>query len=301
MGDIVQVSIIITAFNQHHEFMNLMAGIEIQIRKNPSICSEIIIVDNGSDPPLATIHNIELLGVPVRYLYRTPVPRNFRPASSRNMGIQASSAELILFIDGDCIPGPTHLQSHFQRLATARGPLITLGHRIFIDGKNADPEAIRAHECNLSYLPEIASSSNYSLNRDRRMEEFGQFDEHPMPFHCCHGCNLGVRRVDLRTGGGFDEEFDGYWGYEDIEFGYRIWAAGARLEYLPDAFVFHQESISSSSLNRALEAPRNFELACAKIPRFREYRASLNRSYYKTAIGTASSACGADCDDMHPR
>jgi len=93
------------------------------------------------------------------------------------------------------------------------------------------------------------------------LEEFEDFYLHTMPFHCCHACNLGIRRADLKSVGGFDEDFDGYWGYEDIEFGYRMWACGAKLRYLSTSFVYHQEPMVLSITRRSFDARRNYAMA----------------------------------------
>jgi len=160
-------------------------------------------------------------------------------------------------------------------------PVVTLGHRIFIDGVDVNPNIIRESRCDLRHIPEINSASNYGFTRDRRLEEFEEFDSHPMPFHCCHGCNMGIRRIDLQNVGGFDEDFDGYWGYEDIEFGYRIWAQGAKIDYLRTAYVYHQEERGTSASRLAFGASRNYALACNKIPGFSRFRDQLNRWYYQ--------------------
>lgn len=275
------LSIVITAFNQHHEFKNLMAGIAVQIEKNPSIPVEIVIVDNGSAPQLETVIETNQINIPIRFIYRDFVKHNFRPSSAKNIGIDIADGELILLLDGDCIPGPSYLRDHWEWLRTSTEPVVTLGHRIFIDGKNVNPSKICEYNGHLHHIPEIASASNYGLLKDRRLEEFENFDRHPMPFHCCHGCNLGIRRVDFDNIKGFDETFDGYWGYEDIEFGYRMWAQGARLAYLRSAYVYHQETTESLATSRVLDGRRNYALVCEKIPGFREFRDCLNRPYYK--------------------
>jgi chondroitin synthase len=257
-----------------------LVGLAVQIAQNPSIPVEIVVVDNGSDPPLEAVLDANRVDVRTRYIQRTPVMRNFRPGSARNIGIGAANGEFILFLDGDCIPGPSYLQAHWEQLRTSTEPVVTLGHRIFINGGDVDPTVIRDCRGDLDHIPEFASASNYGLARDRRLEEFDSFDRHPMPFHCCHGCNLGIRRVDLDNVGGFDEGFDGYWGYEDIEFGYRMWAEGAKLAYLRTAYVYHQEATESSLARRPFEARRNYELACGKILGFRDFRDRLNRPYY---------------------
>lgn len=275
-----KVSILITAFNQHHEFINTIAAIAVQIEQNPSICVEIIIVDNGSDPRLDTMFDPRQVDAPIRFIWRPPAELNFRPSSAHNIAIRASNGHFILFLDGDCIPGHSYLCDHYGQLKTSTEPVVTLGHRVFIDGGNVLPAMIKERLCDLEHVQEVKSSSNYWLLKDRRLKEFEAFDRHPMPFHCCHGCNLGIRRVDLDPVGGFDEDFDGYWGYEDIEFGYRMWAQGVKFTYLPTAYVYHQEAKEPLVGRCPSDVHRNYTLACRKIPGFRSYRDSLNRAYY---------------------
>lgn len=271
------LSIVVTAFNQHHAFENLMASIFVQTEKNPSIPVEVVIVDNGSAPKLETIIETNQVNFPIRVIYRDFCERNFRPSSAKNIGIGTAIGEFILLIDGDCILGPSCLRDHWELLSTSTDPIVTLGHRIFIDGKDVDPSIIRKYYCDLHHIPEIASASNNGFLGDRRLVEFENFDCHPMPFNCCHGCNLGIRRVDFNNVKGFDESFDGYWGYEDIEFGHRMWGQGARIVYLHSAYVYHQETTESLSRSRVFESRRNYELVCERIPGFKEFRDSLNR------------------------
>jgi predicted glycosyltransferase involved in capsule biosynthesis len=48
------------------------------------------------------------------------------------------------------------------------------------------------------------------------------------------GCFLMGPRLLLHDLGGFDEDFDGAWGYEDIEFAHRlITIAGSRPTFVP--------------------------------------------------------------------
>lgn len=275
-----RVSIVITAFNQHYNFLNSMASLAVQIENNPSIPVEIVIVDNGSEPALEDVFEPSLFEVPIHFIKRNAISHNFRPGSARNIGIGSTNGDFILFLDGDCIPGPVYLQSHWERMRMSAESVVTLGHRIFIDGVNVNPSMIREYQCDLRHIPEINSASNYGLARDRRLKEFEEFDNHPMPFHCCHGCNMGIRRIDLQNVGGFDEDFDGYWGYEDIEFAYRMWAQGAKINYLRPAYVYHQEERCTLASRLALGASRNYALACERIPGFSTFRDQLNRSYY---------------------
>ena len=256
-----------------------MAGLSVQLTKNPTVDAEVIVVDNGSVSPTPDALPTSIgTGMPLRFIWRSIEKQQFRPGSARNIGIQAARGDFVLFLDGDCVPGPAHLREHLSELEASKGPVLTIGHRIFVDGRRLSPDEIRLRGCDLGHLPVIRSDSNYGLRHDRRLEEFRNFDRHPMPFNCCHGCNLGLRRKDALEIGMFDPVFDGYWGYEDIEFGHRMWAAGASLRYLSEAYVYHQEGDTG---RRSDDRERNFELACARIPGFKDFRDKQGREYYR--------------------
>lgn len=79
------------------------------------------------------------------------------------------------------------------------------------------------------------------------------------------GGNSSVRRKYLWAAGGYDEDFDFYWGDEDAELGYRMQKLGARPRYLPEAMIFHQWHETSKSgvpgRNRILFLLKHPELA----------------------------------------
>jgi hypothetical protein len=95
----------------------------------------------------------------------------------------------------------------------------------------------------------VASVSNYGLAVDRRMEELLSLDSHPLPWDCMYVCNMAVHR-DCLGDHRFNRVFDGYWGYEDIELGYRLHRAGLSFSYVPEAFAYHQENFSLSPKDR---------------------------------------------------
>ncbi len=98
-----------------------------------------------------------------------------------------------------------------------------------------------------------------------------------MPFNCFHGCNVAFRKLDAEAVGLFDPTFDGYWGYEDIEFGYRLYKSGVKLAYNAEGIVYHQENDVLAISDRLNGRQRNLKIACDKIPGFRDFRGSLGR------------------------
>ena len=65
-----------------------------------------------------------------------------------------------------------------------------------------------------------------------------------MLFAC--GGNLLVRRRSFLAVGGFDDEYFAY--YEDVDLGWRLWAAGWRVLFEPRAVARHRSNASSDRL-----------------------------------------------------
>lgn len=68
---------------------------------------EVIIVDNKSTSPLVLPSALATGALPVTLL-RCPRPG---PASARNVGVQHTRTEWVLFIDSDCLPTSTMLSA----------------------------------------------------------------------------------------------------------------------------------------------------------------------------------------------
>lgn len=274
------LSVIIVAHNQHAFLECLLTAVGLsrsQQRLEDRL--EIIVVDIGSAPALrGTISLPPPLFEPI-WCRLEPGDLAFQPGAGRNLGLTHASGTSVLFLDGDCIPGSLCLESHLQFLNSADQPVITLGHRIFVDGFSITPETLYAGS-DPAVIPMVESASNYSLSFDRRLPELKSLETHSMPCNTCHGCNMGVTPLSLVRALGFAPAFDGYWGYEDVELGYRLVQAGARIHYLPDAFVYHLEGGGLPETKRREDRKRNFRLACELIPGFAEFRARCGANFY---------------------
>ncbi|CAN5448801.1 hypothetical protein BH10ACT7_BH10ACT7_04320 [soil metagenome] len=90
-----------------------------------------------------------------------------------------------------------------------------------------------------------------------------------------HGCNASVSRSAWAKIGGFDQVFDGRWGYEDTEFAYRLSRAGTVFIAEPRALGIHLEDACQTHA-RSEEEAINFEIACERIPGFRDFKAAIN-------------------------
>lgn len=167
----------------------------------------------------------------------------FGPASSRNAGIEAAKGDVIVSLDSDMICPRRYLESHmgwFHKSAK----IATIGLRKFVQASTIRPEDVIANFHLISSLPPICSISNTVVGSrsDKRIPELKRLRSHPFPSNCFHGGNVAYWRDDAINIGLWDEDFNGNYGYEDIEFGQRLFENGTKLAFEDGATTYHQEN-----------------------------------------------------------
>jgi len=201
--------------------------------------------------------------------------RRYRPATSRNIGIQHARGDVILSLDFDMICHPRTVEEHLKILH--RNPrAATIGYRKFIDSSSLTPWDVLKKPESLRRLPIVRSASNTSGGYyDKRLPEFAFFRKHEYPFNCFHGCNVAYFRDDASDAGNWNTEFDGVYGYEDLEFGLRLWENDVELVYNELAFGYHQENQVVSQHKKIRERYYNLEKLYGMMPKLRDYRRKL--------------------------
>jgi glycosyltransferase involved in cell wall biosynthesis len=175
----------------------------------------------------------------------------FGPAHSRNVGIYKAKGDVIVSLDSDMICPRSFLESHMVWFHKSN-KIATIGLRKFVEASSVKPEDIIQNFHLLSSLPEICSVSNTVVGRhkDKRIPELKRLRRHPHPGNCFHGGNVAYRRDDALNVGLWNEDFNGNYGYEDIEFGQRLFQNGIKLVFEGGATTYHQENDSVSAYQR---------------------------------------------------
>ena len=202
----------------------------------PDSLVEVIVVDDGSELPLAPIDPIGSL--------RTRVVRQedlgFGLARARNNGAAQASGEILVFLDCDMVPEPTWLEAH-ARWHHLVPDAVTLGFRRHVDFDGISPDDIAAA---------ARSGDVGDLFVERKQEEPEWIEFHMSRtagltsndddlFRVVTGGNLAMRAEAFHAVGGFDESFT-QWGAEDTELGYRLFTFGAELIPERGALCWHQ-------------------------------------------------------------
>ncbi len=223
------VSVIIPSYQTPPETLaRTLAALEGQTY--PRDLFEVVIVDDGSEPPLRpplTPMDVKV----VRQEY------NGGRAKARNAGARAATHGILLFLDGDVLVERNWIAAH-ARWHHAVSDALTLGPRVHaaMDGIDADiirrrpgslQELLSDHPKDPSWVEGfLAGTGDLTARADDL-------------FLAVVTANLGIGRGFYELIGGMDESFV-RWGLEDVELGYRAFVRGGLLVPVRDTFACHQ-------------------------------------------------------------
>jgi glycosyltransferase involved in cell wall biosynthesis len=272
-------SVIIPCHNRLAQLARVLAGFCAQ---GMDEIFEIIIIDNNGfkeDINALYCRYMDKLRLTLIRQPRLPHPR--ATSRARNLGLAVARFDWIINIDSDCIPPPDYVFSIRKTIERcANENLLIVGLRRFICGDEISEEELQGGCGNLASQPQVASSSNYGCTSDRRYPDIESIAESPHPWAYVHSGNLIYRRELALKVGGYDEVFDGTWGYEDIDFAHRlITRTGARPFYLAGIDCYHQDCRSADTPTSTGNDERfdksnnpNWALICSRIPGFEQFK-----------------------------
>jgi glycosyltransferase involved in cell wall biosynthesis len=215
--------------------------------------TEVLICDDGSTADIRSA--IASFGDTLSLKYFRQERHGSRPASARNMGILASTGDVVLFLDDDVTFDRDFFKSHLIAHDPAERPRLVFGFRHRLASFD-ELQTLHLTDEGFPNDPRIAV-----IGRDG-----DRLAENPIPWFQAYTCNLSISRRCLPAF--FDEAFVG-WGCEDIEFAYRLWKAGVEIRCQPKAVVVHvdQGELSDPFVNRKRGRPADFNSFAANTVR----------------------------------
>ena len=200
------VTVVIPVRDRHAELARCLAGLQDAPR--------VIVVDDGSRDPAAISSVAAGAGASV---LRRPV--NGGPAAARNTGLAAAETPLVAFLDSDCVPSPGWLEALLPHFAD---PAV-----------GAVAPRIVPHESGRTWLARYEGASS-TLDMGQRPSIVRPGSRVPY----VPGAALVARRE--AAGAGFAEDMQVG---EDVDFVWRLGAAGWRVRYEPTVTMGHQHRV----------------------------------------------------------
>lgn len=249
-------AVIVTTYNRPDALAAVLEGYLAQV----GVPFELIVADDGS-----TVDTREVIN---RYAARAPFPlrhvwqedRGFRPAAARNRALASTTAEYIIFTDGDCIPRRDFVASHCALAAPGR---FLAGNRILLSddfSRKALAEHLPLHDWGM--LRWFAQRLTGGINRWLPLLVLPDTEwrnSAPQRWAGAKTCNLSAWRADLARINGLDESYSS-WGLEDSDLVIRLLHAGIRHKSArfaaPVLHLWHREADRSrlQENQRRLEA-----------------------------------------------
>lgn len=162
-------------------------------------------------------------------------------SKARNIGLSASSGDIIALLDDDAIPHPGWARRLQDRLQADEGLGAIGGYTVGWDGASFQARKILCDRYGDSHLVS-------DLMDERPLATKGSF-VYPAPM----GTNVALRRRALEQIRGFDEVFAYFLDETDVCL--RLIEAGWRIAFEPTALVWHQ--FAESTLRDARRVPRD--------------------------------------------
>ena len=206
-----EVTVVIPVRDRAAELARCLAGLT---GTGPAGAARVIVVDDGSRDPSAVRGAAVAAGA--RVVSR---PVNGGPAAARNTGLAAAPTPLVAFLDSDCVPGPGWLDALLPHFAD---PAV-----------GAVAPRIVPHVAGRTWLARYEGASS-TLDMGQRPSIVRPGSRVPY----VPGAALVVRRA--AAGAGFAEDMQVG---EDVNFVWRLGAAGWRVRYEPAAVMGHQHRV----------------------------------------------------------
>ena len=224
------ISVVVPCFEQPDALALTLAGLEGQ--RFPRELFEVVVVDDGSEPPIeapaATPLNLRIV---------RQARRGFGLVRARNAGARAAAHDILVFLDGDVIPEAGLLAAHARWHETVSDAL-TLGFCAYVSVDGISAVAIRTRPGALWELFKGRPVDPPWFERHMaRTDDFTVYRDDL--FRAVTGHNFGIGRAFFDEVGGFDESFVRYGG-EDTEFAYRAQVRGGLLAPVRAAWGWHQ-------------------------------------------------------------
>lgn len=220
----ISISVIVSTYNRPDALDATLRSLARQRDKR----FEVVIADDGS--ALATRDVIDRwrskAGVTLKHVWQAD--RGFRLAEIRNRALVASSANYLVFLDGDCIARPEFIAAH---RGLAEPGFFVGGNRVLLS--RALTEDVLANNLEAEHWTARDWARHRARGDINRLLPLLRLRLGPLRrrlggrWKGVRGSNFAFHRADLERVDGFETSFTG-WGLEDSDIVIRMIRAGVR-------------------------------------------------------------------------
>jgi glycosyltransferase involved in cell wall biosynthesis len=234
----IDCSVVIPTYNRKKLLRDTLESLTQQTL--PRQRFEVLVVDDGSSDGTEQAVAEFAARLNVRYFFQED--QGFRVATARNLGIAHARGRVCVFIDSGVQAHPGCLAAHLHSHDSAGFPVAVIGYVYGFNLDEADTDRIEMDIDPRDPGGTIDMLEKRHQWRDIREKFYAKYTDDfadlPAPWVIFWTCNVSAGTRQLRSIGGFDEAFRS-WGGEDLDLGYRLHRAGARLVLNRKASAIH--------------------------------------------------------------
>lgn len=263
----MKVSIIVAVYKDIQALDLIVKALEHQTYKNFEL---VVAEDNNAQAMRNYIDSI--MTIEIKHTFQDDI--GVRKARSQNNGVLAAEGELLVFIDGDCIPYTTFVEAH---VALAERGTLRSGRRLNLPedlSKEMREGKLVSWEFEKSfwrYAPKLL------MDRESRFKQgiylnpkgwiYRTFIERQKRSSAILGCNFACFRSDMIAVNGFDESYGESAVSDDMDLDWRFRTYGLKLKSCKNAanvmHLYHKahdrgDASSQVALMREREAKQEF-------------------------------------------
>ncbi|MCF6379766.1 glycosyltransferase [Nocardioides KLBMP 9356] len=201
------VSVVVAHYEQQEQLDRTLAALQRQTRPP----DEVVVADDGSRKPPRVPDGVRLV---------RQEDDGFRAAAVRNLGVAASTGDVLVLLDADTTPEPDFVE-RMVALPESLPETLVVGRR-----RHADLSGTGEELPEPEWLRRAYAETRDLLDADATGHRF------------VISAVLACTRWWYDEIGGFDESFRAYGG-EDWELAHRSWTAGGLLAHRADAVAWH--------------------------------------------------------------
>jgi len=202
---------------------------------------EVIVADDGSSDDTEKVVRMYSKWLNVKYLFQED--KGYRPGSARNMGIRAAEGRICLFIDASVILNVHCLSEHIKFYQTQQRDVTAIGYVFGFDQTAESERLLKELVSPDDPAGSVKRLSMHEVFLDVREPHYAnhnyRIDDLPAPWVFYWTCHVSATKKDLMEIDMFDENYDGRWGMEDFDLGFRLHRKGVGICLLRSAESIH--------------------------------------------------------------
>ena len=218
----MKISFIVLTYNRTDALLAVLRSLARQCETE----HEVLVADDGSSPAQVEMlrQHCPAFDCSVRHVWHADT--GFTASAARNLSAHHASGDYLVFLDGDCVPGPSFVKAHSrlaERACFVNGSRVLLSEQLTLSVVNQDIDLLDQSWAFWA-LARFKGDSNKLLHMLGWPIQWFRVRE-GFRWKGIRSCNLAVWRKDFLVVNGFDETFKG-WGHEDADLVLRLSHAG---------------------------------------------------------------------------